>query len=593
VDESERPYPVLSSRAIIISGALLIVLGVGLAVLLMVTLGDGNHANQLDAIKTAGTIVVGTGGAAALWLTAPRQRTNEIALNQKHVDQQTAERTYQHTAFDAEARRITDLYGKAVEQLGSNKPAVRLAGFYALERLAQDNVGQRQTIVNVLCAYLRMPSGEDPEEYEVRQTVQRILSAHLRADEKYWNVELDLSGAKLSKASFEGCLLHVAIFTGATFEGRTSFNGAHFGLTVPFARTRFTDYTTFDGAQFSGDADFTGATFAGVTWFRNARFYGFTTFTEAVFERESGFTSSIFGPTVFGFATFTGLTVFTRCRFVGGVASWLGTSFGTPAQFHLATFTGPTYFPENIDLTDASFAEEAGICTPEEPDSTGPGASFTLPDGSTVVIEVSGRPYLTSGQTFVWEPGLEIISGDESVPLPIIPPTWDECVENARATLTDRLGRDSDPATEATLPTRPLPHPVDWGIRWFSGWFVEALDGLAAPADVEQLAARGAILADLGYATLAIANLDLVIAAVPNHAAALSARAYAHGVLGHSDDSQRDFAAALEAAPNNAWTYFRRARLTGDLTDFHTSLQANEPPLTQLQITKARSMTGT
>lgn len=35
-------------------------LGVGLVVLLMVTLGDGKHANRLDAIKTAGTIVVGT-----------------------------------------------------------------------------------------------------------------------------------------------------------------------------------------------------------------------------------------------------------------------------------------------------------------------------------------------------------------------------------------------------------------------------------------------------------------------------------------------------------------------------------------------------
>ncbi|MDP9866447.1 hypothetical protein J2S55_005713 [Streptosporangium brasiliense] len=34
---------------------------------------------------------------------------------------------------------------------------MRLAGLYALERLAQDNPGHRQTIVNVICAYLRMP----------------------------------------------------------------------------------------------------------------------------------------------------------------------------------------------------------------------------------------------------------------------------------------------------------------------------------------------------------------------------------------------------------------------------------------------------
>lgn len=35
--------------------------------------------------------------------------------------------------------------GKAVEQIGSDKAAGRLAGFYTLERLAQDNVDQRQT----------------------------------------------------------------------------------------------------------------------------------------------------------------------------------------------------------------------------------------------------------------------------------------------------------------------------------------------------------------------------------------------------------------------------------------------------------------
>src|SRR5262249_33582048 len=50
-----------------------------------------------------------------------------------------------------------ELYTKAVEQLGSDKAPVRLGGLYALERLAQDNSAHRQTIVNVICAYLRMP----------------------------------------------------------------------------------------------------------------------------------------------------------------------------------------------------------------------------------------------------------------------------------------------------------------------------------------------------------------------------------------------------------------------------------------------------
>jgi hypothetical protein len=107
------------------------------------------------------------------------------------------------TDRDATERRITELYTKAVEQLGNDKAPVRLGGLYALERLAQDNPAQRQTIVNVICAYLRMPFSsmapntkaqtvaiedeEKPEigdlwqqERQVRLTAQPILADHLR-----------------------------------------------------------------------------------------------------------------------------------------------------------------------------------------------------------------------------------------------------------------------------------------------------------------------------------------------------------------------------------------------------------------------------
>jgi hypothetical protein len=57
---------------------------------------------QLDVIRTAGTLVIGTGGAVALLLTARRQRYTELALV--------------HTDRDATERRITDLYTKAADQ---------------------------------------------------------------------------------------------------------------------------------------------------------------------------------------------------------------------------------------------------------------------------------------------------------------------------------------------------------------------------------------------------------------------------------------------------------------------------------------------
>jgi hypothetical protein len=108
-------------------------------------LSEASHAHdvaatRVDAIKTGLSIAAGTGGVFALLLAVRRQWHQEL--------------TAQDSAQDATERRVTELYTKAADQLGSDKAPVRLAGLYALERLAQATPGQRQTVVNVLCAYL-------------------------------------------------------------------------------------------------------------------------------------------------------------------------------------------------------------------------------------------------------------------------------------------------------------------------------------------------------------------------------------------------------------------------------------------------------
>ena len=57
----------------------------------------------------------------------------------------------------SERSQVTDRYTRAVEQLGHKKAPVRLGALYSLEHLAQDNPEYRQTVVDVVCAYLRMP----------------------------------------------------------------------------------------------------------------------------------------------------------------------------------------------------------------------------------------------------------------------------------------------------------------------------------------------------------------------------------------------------------------------------------------------------
>jgi uncharacterized protein YjbI with pentapeptide repeats len=358
----QRPaYRVLSTRTIGVAAAMLVAIGVGLAGWLLSVYGAGTESDraQLDAIRTAGAIVVGTGGAAALWLAARRQRTTEIALQQKDIDQAQADRAHAlqekvaaetlahqekvaaetkahqervaaETERDAAERRVTELYTKAVEQLGSDKAPVRLGGMYALERLAQNVPDQRQTIVNVLCAYLRMPYAMPPtnaaddneasieptgnpeareeireQERQVRLTAQRILAAHLHPGwfdapiETFWHgIDLDLTGATLLDFDLSCCHIRNAGFSHAQFRGTTKFIDAWFNA-----------FAEFDRAQFTGDANFERARFTSYTKFDRAKFHGTAKFSEAGFSGLAAFAQAQFG----------GHAWFDKTRFHAGI----------------------------------------------------------------------------------------------------------------------------------------------------------------------------------------------------------------------------------------------------------------------------------
>lgn len=114
-------------------------------------------AGQLDLLRLTFAVVAGVGGIIALVTAYRRQRIAETANQLAERAQVHAEWVAQGNAHDASERRVTDLYGQAVEQLGHATAAVRLGGLYSLERLAQDHHRHRQTVADVVCAYLRMP----------------------------------------------------------------------------------------------------------------------------------------------------------------------------------------------------------------------------------------------------------------------------------------------------------------------------------------------------------------------------------------------------------------------------------------------------
>jgi hypothetical protein len=54
--------------------------------------------------------------------------------------------------------QITERFTRAINQLGSTEPEIRLGGIYALERIARDSERDRSTITQVLSAYIRQNS---------------------------------------------------------------------------------------------------------------------------------------------------------------------------------------------------------------------------------------------------------------------------------------------------------------------------------------------------------------------------------------------------------------------------------------------------
>lgn len=305
---------------------------------------------RFDALRIGLSIGLGGGGLFALYLAWRRQHSTEIGLAQKQQDQADVARAYElqretfdttrrhqervaaATERDAEARRITDLYTKAVEQLGSEKAPVRLGGLYALERLAQDHVEQRQTIVNVLCAYLRMPytlpdalpadevddklitaHRERIQEREVRLTAQRIIAHHLRTGgdpdnqaKTFWvDIDLDLTGAILIDFDLAHCTIRDAQFNDATCVGDAFFGHATFTGTARFGKATFTGIAWFHDIKFHGDAWFWGVKFISKVLFTRSTLAGRTSFNEATFTDDALFNQTTF----IGFATFHEVTL--------------------------------------------------------------------------------------------------------------------------------------------------------------------------------------------------------------------------------------------------------------------------------------------
>jgi uncharacterized protein YjbI with pentapeptide repeats len=377
-------------------------------------LGAKNDVRTTLVQALAGLAVAG--GLVVTYRTYRHNRIEQDRTFEQNRDEQ--ERTYRLR----QAEQVNELYTRAVEQLGHEEAPVRLGALYSLVHLAQANPDRRQTVVDVLCAYLRMPyappesaepadvvAGEAPnghrdqpgraskrdpaQELQVRLTAQRLLSDHLRRpydvsgedaqkrppspDESFWpNISLDLTGASLIDLNLGQASVVDARFDKATFTRDALFREA-----------TFTGDAWFEGATFAGYARFDRATFTRTTWFSKATFTRGAVFRGAKFS-DAFFEGATFaGGAWFGEVTFTGVAVFAGATFSRGSARFEGTIFTRDALFQGATFTGDALFREATFTGDAFFegATFTGDAWFEKATFTG-GANF---DNATFGIAAS------------------------------------------------------------------------------------------------------------------------------------------------------------------------------------------------------------
>jgi uncharacterized protein YjbI with pentapeptide repeats len=242
--------------------------------------------------------VAGAGALVALVMAYRRQRVAETV-----------------TAHDR-TRVLNERFTTIATQLGDPQPAVQLAGVHAMAGLADDWEENRQTCVDVLCAYLRLPYEADPGKNapaaeriaflgnrEVRHTIIRIITAHLQdsADVSWQQLHYDFEGAVFDGGDFSGAVFsgNTVSFSDARFVGPVWFSCVRFcGSQVFFVRSEFSGNTIrFNEAQFSG----------GSVSFQWAQFSG--------------------GQVDFSYAEFSGSDVYFNAEFTGSVVSFANVRF--------------------------------------------------------------------------------------------------------------------------------------------------------------------------------------------------------------------------------------------------------------------------
>lgn len=260
--------------------------------------------SKAEAIRTGGL----AGGAVvalyALWLNDRRRRTEE-ARHELESDKVADER-----------------FARSVELLGNEADQVRVGALHALAWLAEATPRYKQTVLDVLCAYLRRPfthpdfisRGDNPDqattensseadrERQVRLTAQRLITDLLpwghNLDPMAYH--LDLTGASLEYCRLEGRRIGRLTARRTRFYGITQLGDVHASKPALFSGATFLGRVNLRGARFEGGVSFQETAWGGEVVWSGASVGTFIDLNTTAPERQTGTLTITEGTTVRG-----------------------------------------------------------------------------------------------------------------------------------------------------------------------------------------------------------------------------------------------------------------------------------------------------
>jgi hypothetical protein len=169
------------------------------------------------------TLGAGIFAAVALVYTARNFTLSRRQFESSREAMLDAAEAQRRTLELSQQGQVADRYTKAIEQLGSDKLALRIGAIYALECIAIDSVKDHPTVMEVLSALIRESAHATPGEL-IPADIQVALTVIGRRDSSRDRLPIDLTGANLvganlDGANFEYARLDLADLSHASLEG--------------------------------------------------------------------------------------------------------------------------------------------------------------------------------------------------------------------------------------------------------------------------------------------------------------------------------------------------------------------------------------